>query len=249
MPYLPESRTYRNFTASNFKPVVRSLPEVGDDASEERVDEPSYKVRGYFTTFSQEYELYPRMGDWPAEYEQIDPHALDGVDTSDTIMQFDHSGAVLARTRNSSLVIGVDEHGGWCEADLSGCQQARDLYEAITNGLVDEMSFGFMIADDENGKGTTFTRDEQGDYHTTITRISRLYDVSAVSCPANANTEIHARSAIRSRVESDRLAAQEAARAAEEAEREQREEQERIAAQAASQRRKRMAAALRLASM
>lgn len=225
MPYLPNERQYREFAASNFQAVTRDVQYDSD--GNQIPQEPTYKVRGYFTTFNQEYELYPRIGDWPAEYEQIDSHALDGIDTSDTIMQFDHRGAVMARTRNGSLTIGTDEHGGWCEADLSGCQQARDLYEAIQNGLVDEMSFGFMIADDDDGKGTTFTRDEQGDYHTTITRIARLYDVSAVSAPANPNTDIHTRSAIGSEIEAERKAIEEQHKAEEEAEQQRIAEEER----------------------
>lgn len=208
MPYKPNERTYRSFSASNFQPIVNPLSDV-DDVDEERSAEPTYKVRGYASTFNEEYELYPRVGDWPAEYEQVDPHAFDGVDTSDTIMQFDHNGPVMARTRNGSLQIGVDQHGLWCEAYLGGCQQGRDLFEAIQNGLIDEMSFGFMIADDTEGRGTTTLRDEQGDYHTTITRVARLYDVSAVSIPANPGTEIHTRSAVSAVIEADRKAEQE----------------------------------------
>lgn len=241
MPFKPETRQYRSFAASNFQPI-KTQPT--DDT--ESVAEPTYKVRGYFTTFNDEYLLYPRMGNWPAEYEQIDRKAFDGIDTSDTIMQFDHVGAVLSRTRNGSLKIGFDDHGGWCEADLSGCQQARDLYESISNGLVDEMSFGFMVADDEDGKGTTYTRDEQGDYHTTITRISRLYDVSAVSCPANPSTEIHARSAIKADIEADRKAAEDARLAEEKAEQERVEEEQRVAAEHALSLRRRRATAMRL---
>lgn len=206
MPYRPE-RQYRSFAASNFQPVVE--PEAND---EERAAEPTYKVRGHFCTFSQEYELFPRMGNWPAEYEQIDPHAFDDCDMSDVIMQYDHAGPVMARMKNGSLRIGFDEIGGWAEADLSGCQQARDLYEAITNGLVSEMSFGFMIADDDEGRGTTSLRDEQGDYHTTITRICRMYDCSAVSIPANPNTDIsemRKRSYLAATIEADQKAEEE----------------------------------------
>ena len=63
------------------------------------------------------------------------------------IFQFDHHGMVFARQRNKTLEVGFDDHGGWCQARLDGCAQGRDLYEAITNGLIDRMSFGFTIAD------------------------------------------------------------------------------------------------------
>lgn len=240
MPFLPETRQYRSFAASNFQPITEPLPEV-EDGAEVRTAEPTYKVRGHFCTFSDEYELFPRMGNWPAEYEQIDPHAFDNCNMTDVIMQYDHAGPVMARIKNGSLRIGFDEIGGWAEADLSGCQQARDLYEAITNGLVTEMSFGFMIADDDEGRGTTTLRDEQGDYHTTITRIARLYDCSAVSIPANPNTDIsemRKRSYLAATIEADRKAAEEAAAEAAEQERlaqEAAEAEERAAQEAAEQ--------------
>ena len=263
MPYKPNERLYRSFSASNFKPVTEPLPEVRDGEGEEQVSEPTYKVRGYYTVWDAEYLLYDPVPslDWPAEYEKVDRNALESADLSDVLFQENHTGSPLARIRNGSLTLGTDEHGAWCEAYLGGCQRGRELFESIANGLVVEMSFGFTIADDENGVGMTTFKDENGDFHTTITRVAKVFDVSPVSIPASHYTEVselRSRSAAGSEIEADReariqererMAAQEAARAAEEAEREQLEEQERIAAQTASQRRKRMAAALRLASM
>ena len=189
MPYCPETRQYRTFAASNFQPVTRDMDDPEDDKD-------SRVVRGMFTTFNQWYELMPGF------FERIDPHALDETDMSDTIMQFDHQGPVLARNRNGSLRVGIEPDGGWCEADLSGCQQARDLYESIQNGLVDEMSFGFSIGDD----GFEWEEDEDGTIRSTITKISRLYDVSAVSIPANPNTSISARSYVDAAIEAERKA-------------------------------------------
>lgn len=219
MPYKPSERQYRSFAASNFQPVAK---EVNLDADGNMVpQEPSYKVRGYFTTFNDEYVLYERTKYWPAEYEQIAPEALDECDMSDVILQYDHTGPVLARQRNKSLVIGTDSHGAWCEADLSGCQQARDLFESIQNGLVTEMSFGFVIDSSEDSEGYTSLRDENGDYHTTITKIRRIYDVSAVGHPANPGTEIdemRKRSYLAATIEADRKAEEERRKAEEEAE-------------------------------
>lgn len=189
MPFKPDERLYRSFAASNFQPVTR-------DAGEDEGTNESRVVRGMFTTFNQWYELMPGF------FERIDPHALDETDMSDTIMQFDHQGPVLARNRNGSLRVGIAPDGGWCEADLSGCQQARDLYESIQNGLVDEMSFGFSIGDD----GFEWEEDEDGAIRSTITKIDRLYDVSAVSIPANPNTSISARSYVDAAIEAERKA-------------------------------------------
>ena len=212
MPFKPTERQYRSFAASNFHAI-----------DNEEGQEPSYRVRGHFSTWNQEYQLYERTKYWPAEYEQIDRHAFVGADMSDVIFQENHENSPLARMRNNSLVLGEDEEGPWCEAYLGGCQRGRDLYEAITNGLIDQMSFGFTIASDEDGDGFTTFKDESGDYHTTITRISKVFDVSAVSIPANPNTDIsemRKRSYLAARIEADRKA--EEAAAAEEAETEQR---------------------------
>jgi len=246
MPYIPSERQYRNFAATNFQPVVEQLPEV--DGEQEREAEPSYRISGYFTTFNDPYPLFDGY------YEEVDPHAFDECDMSDVILQCNHAGLVYSRNRNGSLKLSFDSHGGHMEADLSGSKQGReDIYEMVSNGLIDTMSFGFTIADD----GWEWTEDEDGVIHTRITKISKLFDVSVISgFAANPGTEVSARALYDAAIEARSKmaqaadeAAQEAARAAEETEREQLEEQERIAAQTASQRRKRMAAALRLASM
>lgn len=177
MPYRPTERQYRNFAASNFSAVSREA----DDASTE-----TYRVDGYFTTFNEPYELFPDY------YEEIDSHALDECDMSDVLMQVNHDGHVYARNRNGSLTITADSHGGFCTADLSGTKRGREeLYESISNGLVDRMSFGFTIADG----GFEYTVDGEGVYHTRITKIAKLFDVSAIEgFPANEGTEISARS-------------------------------------------------------
>lgn len=177
MPYRPSERQYRDFAVDSFQPEVR---ESSDD------QEQSYSVRGYFCTFREPYELFPDY------YEEIDPQAFVGCDMSDVILQVNHDGFVYARNRNGSLQITTDDHGGHCVADLSGSKRGREeLFEAINNGLIDRMSFGFTIADD----GFEWEEDEQGVIHTRITKISKLYDVSPIAgFPANDGTEISARS-------------------------------------------------------
>lgn len=189
MPYLPDQRQYRNFAASNFQ-------RVDTNTQEDEAQEPSYIVRGHYTVFGAEYELFPGF------YECIDTRALDDMDTSDVLFQFNHGGTPLARLRNGSLRIGIDEVGGWAEADLSGCQQARDIYEAISNGLIDRMSFGFTIADD----GFEWTENEDGTIHARITKVEKLYDVSCVDLPASDYTDISARSYLDAAIEAKRKA-------------------------------------------
>ena len=173
---MTEGRQYRAVVE------VRALGGVEDD---------SRIVEGYATTFGQPYELW--RDDGYVFLEQVDRHAFDETDLSDVIMQYDHAGRVFARTSNGTLDLDADDHGLHIRAELGGTEIGRQLYEEIKGGYTDKMSFGFTVAeeareiieDHENGI-TTVLR--------TIKRIGKLYDVSAVSLPANNATEISARS-------------------------------------------------------
>lgn len=165
----------------NEKREYRSIPVMAVQRAEGG-DGPSYRVRGYASTFEEPYILYEDFDDEQI-YEVIDRHAFDGADMGDVIMQYDHVGMVLARTRNGSLTITIDEHGLLIEADLSLTQDSRRMWEAIAAGLVDRMSFCFVIEEEQYDKATHTSR---------IMKIKKVYDVSAVSIPANPGTEISA---------------------------------------------------------
>ena len=148
-------------------------------------------VEGYATRFNTPYQIYARDG--YEVNEQIDAHAFDDCDMTDTIMQYDHQGRVFARVSNKTLQLEVEQIGLKVTADLGGTEEGRKLYEEIKGGYTTKMSFGFMVKTDE--------RKSEYDHEynktvvlRTITAISKLYDVSAVSIPANDATEISARS-------------------------------------------------------
>lgn len=145
-------------------------------------------VEGYATTFDEPYTLYE--DDEIRVMEQVDAHAFDDTDMADVIMQYDHEGRVFARIANGTLKLTPDEHGLHVRADLGGTEIGRQLYEEIKGGYTSKMSFGFTVAADEE-----LRKDEDGKttYLRTITSIRKLYDVSAVSLPANNATEISAR--------------------------------------------------------
>ena len=151
-------------------------------------DDERMIVEGYATTFDQPYRLYE--DDNMVVNEQVDARAFDGAQLSDVIFQYNHTGRVLARTRNNTLEITPDEKGLFIRADLSGTEEGRKLYEEIKGGYTDRMSFGFTVAEDRTDK----TGEDPRTYLRTITKIGRLFDVSAVSIPANDFTEISARS-------------------------------------------------------
>ena len=151
-------------------------------AAAKRIDTDFY-VEGYATTFESPYLLYEIEG--TKFYERIDAHALDGADISDVIMQYDHEGRVFARQSNGSLILIPDHKGLLIAADLGRTDLARGLYQDIQQGMITKMSWAFTVKTDSYDRAT----------HTrTILEIKKVYDVSAVSIPANGDTEISARS-------------------------------------------------------
>lgn len=187
MPAKPNERQYRAMPV-----MVRSLG--ADDGKREKRFDTEYYVEGYASTFDDPYVLFEDF-DGNEYREIIAPTAFADADMTDVIMQFDHSGKVLARMSNGTLIVETDEHGLFVAADLSGSQAARDLYEEIANGLITRMSWAFMIAADEYDRETRTT---------TITRVKKVYDVSAVSLPADPNTEISARNLLNGVIEQSR---------------------------------------------
>ena len=147
-------------------------------------------VEGYATTFGDEYKLW---GDEQYKVmESIDRNAFDKTDVSDVIMQYDHEGRVFARLSNGTLELKADEHGLHIRADLGGTEIGRQLYEEIKGGYTTKMSFGFSVKKSERKEDRDETTGNTT-VHRKITEIKKLYDVSAVSLPANDATEISAR--------------------------------------------------------
>ena len=148
-------------------------------------------VEGYATTFNQPYRLY--RDEQITVNEQIDRGAFAETDMSDVIMQYDHEGRVFARLSNGTLQLEADDHGLKITADLGGTEIGRQLFEEIRGGYTNKMSFGFTVP--EGGDVRTRSKGEDGHITIlrTITKIGKLYDVSAVSLPANDATEISSR--------------------------------------------------------
>ena len=134
-----------------------------------------FKVQGYASTFDT-YLLF--SSDGVDYYERIEPTAFDEADLSDVVFRVDHEGSVYARTSAGTVDLWIDEHGLANEIDLSRTAKARELFEDIKAGNYPQMSFAFIVDDDgdEYDKAT----------HTRIIhRIKKVFDVSAVSFPAN----------------------------------------------------------------
>lgn len=155
------------------------------------VEDGRMVVEGYATTFNMPYRL---CGDEKITVnEQVDRNAFAETDMSDVIMQYDHQGRVFARMSNGTLQLSQDDHGLKILADLGGTEIGRQLFEEIRGGYTNKMSFGFTVP--EGGDVRTRSKGEDGHITIlrTITKIGKLYDVSAVSLPANDATEISSR--------------------------------------------------------
>lgn len=139
-------------------------------------------VEGYAVVFNRETVLFEMDGN---EYkEEISPDAFADTRMDDVIFNYNHQGKVMARTRNHTLTLSVDDKGLFIRARLDGTQEGRELYEEIQGGYVDRMSFQFTVAEE------SYDREAR---KWTIRRVKRLYDVSAVSIPAYDDTSISAR--------------------------------------------------------
>jgi len=135
-------------------------------------------------------EGYAVVFDVPATHygftEIIDRGAFVGTDMKDVPMRYNHNDEVLimARTRNNSLTLTVDDKGLFIRAELIDTQSNRDIYASIQAGLLDKMSFAFTTAKDEWNYDTDTRR---------VMKIEKLYDVSVVDSAFYDATSIYAR--------------------------------------------------------
>ena len=147
-------------------------------------EDESYIVEGYATTWER-YPLYEFED--RTVYEQFSKEDFAGTKMDDVIFQYNHEGKVYARMSNDTLKLSFDDHGLKVVADLGLTEESRKMYEEIKVGLVTKMSWGFLPAGLPE-------YDEETSTITWKAGIKKVYDVSAVSVPANDTTSISARS-------------------------------------------------------
>ncbi len=118
--------------------------------------------------------------------EIIDRNAFNGCDMKDVPLKYNHSDnhLILARTRNNSLELIVDDKGLKIKATLIDTVNNRDIYKMIKAGLLDKMSFAFTVSEEDWDYDTDTRR---------ILKIDKLYDVSVVDTPFYDTTSIYAR--------------------------------------------------------
>ncbi len=145
-----------------------------------------FEVEGYATTFEMGYEMWDMFGPYT---EIMDQYALDRSLASkpDVAFLVNHKGVTMARTTNNSLTLSKDTHGLHIRAYLN--PERHDVHDLMLamkdDGVIDEMSFAFML---EDGKWD----EDYESFRITQANINRG-DVSAVNYGANPFTSIQAR--------------------------------------------------------
>lgn len=185
---MSKEREYRNMTF-----------EVRKDG-----DQPSFLVEGYASTF-EPYKLIEIDGE---DYnERIMPNAFDEADLTDVVYRVDHEGKVFARSSAGTIKLDIDEHGLHQVTDLSKTRAGKEHFEEIAAGNYPQMSFAFTVSE-EHYDADTRTR--------IIDRIGKVFDISAVSFPANPTTELHVRDYFNGVIEAEKAAEAERLQAEEE---------------------------------
>lgn len=127
--------------------------------------------------------------------EIIEAGALDEADLKDVRFLINHNTDMipLARSRNnnenSTMQMTVDTSGMNIRVDLDteNNAEAKSLYSAVERGDLDGMSFMFTVDGDK-------WDDIESEHPTrTITKLGKVFEVSAVTFPAYEQTSISAR--------------------------------------------------------
>lgn len=142
----------------------------------------SRTIAGYAAVFNSETDIGGMFR------EKIAPGAFAKAVAGDDVRAlFDHeSGSVLGRTKSGTLRMSEDAHGLAVEIDLPDTQVGRDLRESMARGDIDGMSFGFRVTKQE--------WDEAGKMPVRTIQEVELFEVSVVTFPAYADTEVALRS-------------------------------------------------------
>ncbi|HWQ89516.1 MAG TPA: HK97 family phage prohead protease [Desulfitobacteriaceae bacterium] len=154
-----------------------------------QVDPEGNVIQGHAAVFGQAANIYGWFN------EVIERGAFDRTDFTDVLFSINHDleKIPLARSRNnnlnSTLQLQVDDQGLNTRAvlDIENNAEAKALYGAVSRGDISGMSFIFNVRDE---KWENLDSDMPTRY---ITDIAKVFEVSAVSFPAYAGTDIVAR--------------------------------------------------------
>lgn len=121
--------------------------------------------------------------------EIISPNALQGVDISDVKCLINHDfNYVIGRTQANTLELSVDSKGLYFKCKLPNTSYARDIYENISAGNVNQCSFFYTLPPKDDSARTW--KKINGEYVQTINQIDQLIEVSIVTIPAYQDTSV-----------------------------------------------------------
>lgn len=145
---------------------------------------------GYALKFNRDSDV---LGYWTPFIERINPHALDSADMSNVVALFNHDvNMPLARNTIQSgigsLTLETDAIGLKFDFTPTDTSYSRDLIANMKAGVVNQCSFAFTVADNDQAEEIVYD-DQNGIYRRTINQIEKLYDVSVVTTPAYPDTE------------------------------------------------------------
>lgn len=182
------------------QPIKRATeqnPEIIKRAQSNDVQQVQVKslegiIEGYPIVFNQRTAI----GDF--FFEEIDSHALDNADLSDIKFMVNHDDGMIPlarhrRGKRSTMDINIADAGLHITTrlDIEKNETARALCSAVDRGDIEDMSFAFGV---EVSGDEWFDLDKPMPIRR-ITKISRVFEVSAVNDGAYAQTSIYARSA------------------------------------------------------
>lgn len=195
---MPEKQEYKD----NKEQRLTNISEFTIERREE--SDGKMIIEGYAAVFDREAQI--GRGEY-GFIETIAPGAFDGANMRDVPLKYNHDSAIpiLARTRNKSLVLTVDDVGLKIRAELLDTTDGTDMYKRIKAGLIDKMSFAFSVRKQEFTYDTVPRRRK-------ILQFERIYDVSVVDTPAYDDTSIYARSLELADAEYKRLEGERAAK-------------------------------------
>ena len=172
----------------NLTKEIRLNPQLSKIEERAEGEEEKMVVEGYPIVFDKEAFIGADEWGW---FEKVDRHAFDNADMSDVVLRYNHNDlgfVILARTRNGSLTLSVDDKGVFMHAELIDTTTNRDIYKMVKSELLTEGSFAFTISDETEEIIT-------GKAHRTIKGVGKLFDVSICDNGAYGDlTEIYARS-------------------------------------------------------
>lgn len=169
-------------------------------AAQDPQPEEERLVEGYAVVFDSPTVLWD---DGDIQYKEVvDRNALAGADLSDVPFKYNHSDdvMVMARTRNKTLVLNIDDKGLKIRAQLANTTTGNDMFELIKRGDIDKMSYAYTVSEDSYDRETHTRR---------ILKIKKLYDVSAVDLPAYDQTSISARDYFKAKADGEKQAQEE----------------------------------------